>query len=135
MVCGAPNARAGITAALAKVGARLAAGAHGQGTGKLENAVPLQAAVIRGVASEGMLCSEMELGLSGDHQGILELPPDAPVGHDLASYLLMADTVLDIAIRRIAATAFRYSVSRAKSPRSSARACSHRDFDESRRRR
>jgi phenylalanyl-tRNA synthetase beta chain len=98
VVCGAPNARAGITAALAKVGARLAAGAHGQGTGKLENAVPLQAAVIRGVPSEGMLCSEMELGLSADHEGILELPSNAPVGHDLASYLLMADTVLDIAI-------------------------------------
>jgi phenylalanyl-tRNA synthetase beta chain len=98
VVCGAPNARAGITVALAKVGARLAAGAHGQGTGKLEDAVPLQAAVIRGVASEGMLCSEMELGLSTDHQGILELPHDAPTGNDLASYLQMADTVLDIAI-------------------------------------
>ena len=58
VVCGAPNARPGITAALAKVGARLAGGAHGQGTGKLEDAVPLQAATIRGVQSEGMLCSE-----------------------------------------------------------------------------
>ena len=98
VVCGAPNARAGMTAALAKVGARLAGGAHGQGTGKLEDAVPLQAAVIRGVQSEGMLCSELELGLSTEHQGILELPHDAPAGHDLASYLQMADTVLDIAI-------------------------------------
>ena len=98
VVCGAPNARAGITAALAKVGARLAGGAHGQGTGKLDDAVPLQAAVIRGVQSEGMLCSELELGLSGDHQGILELPADAPAGHDLANYLQMADTVLDLAI-------------------------------------
>ncbi len=98
VVCGAPNAHPGMTAALAKVGARLAGGAHGQGTGKLEDAVPLQAAVIRGVPSEGMLCSELELGLSADHQGILELPPDAPAGHDLASYLQMADTVLDIAI-------------------------------------
>ncbi|HEY1851941.1 MAG TPA: phenylalanine--tRNA ligase subunit beta, partial [Candidatus Binataceae bacterium] len=98
VVCGAPNARPGITAALAKVGARLAAGAHGQGTGKLEDAVPLQAATIRGVQSEGMLCSEMELGLSKDHQGILELPSDAPAGIDLASYLQMTDTVLDIAI-------------------------------------
>src|SRR5580698_2489254 len=98
VVCGAPNARPGITAALAKVGARLAAGAHGQGSGKLEDAVPLQAATIRGIQSEGMLCSEMELGLSADHQGILELPADAPTGQDLASYLQMADTVLDIAI-------------------------------------
>jgi len=72
VVCGAPNAHAGMTAALATVGARLAGGAHGQGTGKLEDAVPLQAAVIRGVPSEGMLCSELELGLSTDHQGILE---------------------------------------------------------------
>ncbi len=98
VVCGAPNARPGITAALAKVGARLAAGAHGQGGGKLEDAVPLQAATIRGIQSEGMLCSEMELGLSKDHQGILELPSDAPAGVDLASYLQMTDTVLDIAI-------------------------------------
>lgn len=98
VVCGAPNARAGITAALAKVGARLAGGAHGQGTGRLEDAAPLQAAVIRGVQSEGMLCSELELGLSADHQGILELPSDAPAGEELAAYLQMADTVLDIAI-------------------------------------
>src|SRR5713226_9770362 len=90
VVCGAPNARAGMTAALAKVGARLAGGTHGQGTGKLDDAVPLQAAVIRGVASEGMLCSELELGLSSDHQGILELPPGATAGHDLAAYLQMA---------------------------------------------
>ncbi len=60
--------------------------------------MPLQAAAIRGVQSEGMLCSEMELGLSKDHQGILELPSDAPAGHDLAAYLQMTDTVLDIAI-------------------------------------
>jgi phenylalanyl-tRNA synthetase beta chain len=98
VVCGAPNARPGMIAALAKVGARLAGGAHGEGTGKLENAVPLQAAVIRGMPSEGMLCSELELGLSTDHQGILELPSDAPTGQDLTTYLQMADTVLDIAI-------------------------------------
>ncbi len=98
VVCGAPNARAGITAALAKVGARLTGNAHGQSAARLEDAVPLQAAVIRGVQSEGMLCSELELGLSADHQGIIELPPDAPVGQDLAAYLQMADTVLDIAI-------------------------------------
>ena len=98
VVCGAPNARAGMTAALARVGARLAGSAPGQAPGKLEDAAPLQAAVIRGVQSEGMLCSELELGLSGDHQGILELPPDAPAGLDLANYLQLADTVLDIAI-------------------------------------
>jgi phenylalanyl-tRNA synthetase beta chain len=98
VVCGAPNVRAGMTAALAKVGARLAAGAHGQGTGRLEDAEPLTAATIRGVESHGMLCSELELGLSKEHTGILELPADAPAGADLAGYLAMADTVLDIAI-------------------------------------
>ncbi len=98
VVCGAPNARAGITVALRESRRTAGGGAHGQGTGKLEDAVPLQAAVIRGVPSEGMLCSELELGLSTDHQGILELPSNAPAGQDLGSYLQMADTVLDIAI-------------------------------------
>lgn len=98
VVCGAPNVRAGMTAALAQVGARLAAGAHGEGTGRLEDAQPLKAAVIRGVESHGMLCSELELGLSKEHAGILELPADAPAGAELAGYLAMADTVLDIAI-------------------------------------
>ncbi|MHB8381476.1 MAG: phenylalanine--tRNA ligase subunit beta [Candidatus Binataceae bacterium] len=86
VVCGAPNARAGITVALAKVGAQL---------GKEP---PLTAATIRGVESNGMLCSERELGLSAEHAGIIELPADAPVGTDLASYLAMDDTVLDVEI-------------------------------------
>src|ERR1700749_3722247 len=60
VVCGAPNARAGMTAALAKLGARLGGGAHGQGSGRIEDAPPLEAAVIRGIRSEGMLCSEAE---------------------------------------------------------------------------
>ena len=98
VVCGAPNVHIGMRAALAKIGARLAGGVHGDGTGKLEDAVPLQAATIRGVQSEGMLCSELELGLSKDHEGILELAPDAAPGEALATYLRMPDTVLDIAI-------------------------------------
>ena len=98
VVCGAPNVKPGMTAALAKVGARLAAGAHGSGTGTLEDATPLQATVIRGVPSEGMLCSEMELGMSKDHEGILELPDDAKPGEPLADYLQIPDDVLDIAI-------------------------------------
>ena len=98
VVCGAPNVRPGMTAALAKIGARLAGGAHGAGTGSLENAAPLQAAVIRGVPSEGMLCSELELGLSKDHEGILELDSDATPGDLLSSYLRIPDVVLDIAI-------------------------------------
>src|ERR1700691_3466704 len=65
VVCGAPNVRAGMVAPLALVGAQL---------GKEP---PLEAAVIRGVQSEGMLCSERELGLSQDHAGILALGADA----------------------------------------------------------
>ena len=72
VVCGAPNVHAGMMAALAKIGARLAGGVHGEGTGKLDDAVPLQAATIRGIQSEGMLCSELELSLSKDHEGIHE---------------------------------------------------------------
>ena len=98
VVCGAPNVYPGMTAALAKVGARLAGGAHGSGSGTLEDAAPLQAATIRGVHSEGMLCSELELGMSKDHQGILELPPGVTLGEPLANYLQIPDTVLDIAI-------------------------------------
>src|SRR5690242_5848779 len=64
VVCGAPNVHTGMTAAFARVGARLAGGVHGQGSGTLEEAQPLQAAIIRGVPSDGMLCSEFELGLS-----------------------------------------------------------------------
>jgi phenylalanyl-tRNA synthetase beta chain len=98
VVCGAPNVRAGMTAALAKIGARLAGGVHGERTGRLEDAAPLQAATIRGVHSEGMLCSELELGFSKDHEGILELTSDAKPGDSLATYLQVPDTVLDIAI-------------------------------------
>jgi len=86
IVCGAPNVQAGMTAALARVGA------------KLGDAPPLQAAVIRGVRSEGMLCSERELGLSTEHAGILSLPIDAPIGTPLADYLGLNETVFDIAV-------------------------------------
>src|SRR5215472_11959137 len=98
VVCGAPNVRAGMTAAFARVGARLAGGVHGQGSGSLEDAQPLKAAVIRGVQSEGMLCSESELGLSADHQGIVELDSEAKPGDPLEGYLQVPDIVLDIAI-------------------------------------
>jgi phenylalanyl-tRNA synthetase beta chain len=98
VVCGAPNVRVGMTAAFARVGARLAGGGHGQRSGSLEDAQPLQAAVIRGVQSEGMLCSELELGLSSDHQGIIELDAEARPGDSLQGYLQVPDVVLDIAI-------------------------------------
>ncbi|MBV8357406.1 MAG: phenylalanine--tRNA ligase subunit beta, partial [Deltaproteobacteria bacterium] len=98
IVCGAPNVRVGMTGAFARVGARLSGGVHGQGSGRLEDAQPLQAAVIRGVPSEGMLCSERELGLSADHQGIVELDSEAKPGDPLEGYLQVPDVVLDIAI-------------------------------------
>jgi len=101
IVCGAPNVQAGMTAALARVGARLIGadkGMHGDGHPRLENVPPLQAAVIRGVRSEGMLCSERELGLSTEHAGILSLPLDAPIGTPLADYLGLNETVFDVAV-------------------------------------
>jgi phenylalanyl-tRNA synthetase beta chain len=101
VVCGAPNARSGMTAALAMVGARLAGadkGQHGDGVPRLEDLPALEAATIRGVRSEGMLCSERELKLSDEHAGILELPEDAPVGTDLADFLFLPDAVLDVEV-------------------------------------
>jgi phenylalanyl-tRNA synthetase beta chain len=86
VVCGAPNVKAGMVAPLALVGAQL---------GKEP---PLEAAVIRGVQSEGMLCSERELGLSQDHAGILALGADAPLGGEVAAYLHLDETVLDVEI-------------------------------------
>jgi phenylalanyl-tRNA synthetase beta chain len=100
VVCGAPNVAAGMIAPFARVGARLIGAGHdgGRRPANLEQAPPLEAAVIRGVRSEGMLCSERELGFSDDHMGIVGLPDDAPVGAELASYLRADDVVLDIAI-------------------------------------
>src|SRR5260370_41898478 len=86
VVCAAPNVKAGMTAPLALVGAQL---------GKEPT---LEAAVIRGVQSEGMLCSERELGLSQDHAGILALGTDATLGAEVAVYLHLSDTVLDLDI-------------------------------------
>jgi phenylalanyl-tRNA synthetase beta chain len=89
IVCGAPNARAGLKAPLAMVGAELPPGEDGKpfkiGTGKL-----------RGVESFGMLCSARELKLSEDHGGLLELPADAPVGENIRSYLNLDDTLFTL---------------------------------------
>jgi phenylalanyl-tRNA synthetase beta chain len=101
VVCGAPNVSGGMMAPFARLGARLIGSGHASGghrPASLQDAPPLEAAVIRGVRSEGMLCSERELGFSEDHAGILKLPDDAPLGVELASYLRVDDTVLDIAI-------------------------------------
>ncbi len=85
IVCGAPNARAGLKAPLATLGARL---------GELV----IRAAKLRGVESFGMLCSARELGLEADASGLLELPADAPVGTPLAAYLGLPDRVLDLGL-------------------------------------
>ncbi len=86
IVCGAPNARAGLKTALATVGAQL--------PGELK----IKAAKLRGVESAGMLCSAKELGLSEVSEGIIELPSDAPVGANLREYLGLDDTVLELAV-------------------------------------
>src|SRR6266851_3026083 len=99
VVCGAPNVKPGMMAALAQVGARLGGADHASSEEpNLEETPPLEAATIRGVRSEGMLCSERELGLSTEHAGILELEAKTPLGVDLANYLELSDVVLDIAI-------------------------------------
>jgi phenylalanyl-tRNA synthetase beta chain len=89
VVCGAPNVAVDQRIAFARVGSKLKDSKTGE-------PVTLTAATIRGVVSEGMVCSERELGLGDDHNGILELPADAPVGQPLAIYL--QDDVLDIDI-------------------------------------
>ncbi len=85
VVCGAPNIEVGQKIAFARVGAKLM-DAH---TGKT---MVLQPAKIRGVVSRGMICSEMELGISESHEGILVLPSGAPLGKPLTE--LLGDTIL-----------------------------------------
>ncbi|MDX1557260.1 MAG: phenylalanine--tRNA ligase subunit beta, partial [Xanthomonadales bacterium] len=80
IVCGAPNARAGLVAPLATVGARLG------------EDFEVKTAKLRGVASQGMLCSARELGLADDHSGLLELPEEAEPGQDLRQLLKLDDS-------------------------------------------
>ena len=87
VVCGAPNARTGL------VGVFAPTGTHIPGTG-----VDLKPGVIRGVESNGMLCSEREMMISDDHDGIIELPEDAPMGARFIDYRDLNDPVIDIAI-------------------------------------
>jgi phenylalanyl-tRNA synthetase beta chain len=89
VVCGAPNVAAGQKVCFAKVGANL----YNTHSEKHENLKPAR---IRGVVSEGMICSELELGLGDGHEGIVVLPEDAPVGAPLDSYL--GDTVIDLEV-------------------------------------
>ena len=85
VVCGAPNARTGLRSVFSPVGTWI--------PGKK---LVLGPGVIRGVASNGMLCSAAELELSDDHDGILELPDDAPVGASYAAFAGLDDPVIEI---------------------------------------
>ena len=87
VVCGAPNISLGQRVAFAHVGARLI-DAH------TEEAILLKPAKIRGVVSEGMVCSEKELGISDSHEDILVLPSEAPIGAPLSAYL--GDVIFDL---------------------------------------
>ncbi|PSL16272.1 phenylalanyl-tRNA synthetase beta subunit [Marinobacterium halophilum] len=84
VVCGAPNARAGLKTAFARVGAVL------PGNFKIKKAK------LRQVESFGMLCAEDELGLSEDHGGIMELAAGAPVGTDIRDFLNLDDKIIDV---------------------------------------
>jgi phenylalanyl-tRNA synthetase beta chain len=87
VVCGAPNARTGMKGVFAPVGSFI------PGTG-----LDLKKGVIRGVESNGMLVSMREMGLGEEHDGIIELPADAPVGVPFARVLGLDDPVLDVKI-------------------------------------
>ena len=87
VVCGAPNARTGLIGVFAPVGT------HVPGTG-----VDLKPGVIRGVESNGMLCSERELMLSDDHDGIIDLPLDAPLGARFIDYRGLNDPMVHIKV-------------------------------------
>jgi len=84
VVCGAPNAEAGLHAPFARVGARLPDGTE------------IRQAKLRGVESAGMLCSALELGISDAGAGLLDLGPDAPVGEDLRTWARLDDGIIEI---------------------------------------
>ncbi|MFP1762688.1 phenylalanine--tRNA ligase subunit beta [Lonsdalea quercina] len=86
IVCGAPNCRKGLKVAVATIGA------------VLPGDFKIKAAKLRGEPSEGMLCSFSELGIADDHNGILELPTDAPIGTDLREYLKLDDNIIEISV-------------------------------------
>ncbi|MFT4465611.1 MAG: phenylalanine--tRNA ligase subunit beta [Sodalis sp. (in: enterobacteria)] len=86
IVCGAPNCRTGLRVAVATIGALL------------PGDFKIKAAKLRGEPSEGMLCSFAELGIAGDHDGIIELPADAPIGQDIRDYLKLDDNTIDISV-------------------------------------
>ena len=83
VVCGAPNARPGLKVPFAMVGAKL-------------DDFKIKKAKLRGVESFGMLCSERELGLSDQHEGLMELAETAPVGTDINTYLGLDDSIVEV---------------------------------------
>ncbi|MEO6580854.1 MAG: phenylalanine--tRNA ligase subunit beta [Sphingomicrobium sp.] len=87
VVCGAPNARAGLVGVFG-----------GPGTYVPGSDFTLKKAAIRGVESNGMMCSARELQLGEDHDGIIELAPDAPVGASFADFAGLEDSLFDVAI-------------------------------------
>lgn len=89
IVCGAPNARVGIKVPCALVGAQLPPGEDGK-------PFLIKLGKLRGVESQGMLCSARELKISEDSAGLLELPVDAPVGQDIRQYLNLDDTLFTL---------------------------------------
>jgi phenylalanyl-tRNA synthetase beta chain len=86
ILCGAPNVRPGLAVAAALPGARLPDGKQ------------IEAATLYGVLSEGMLCSEYELGISEDHEGIMVLPADTPIGQPLDQALDLTDHVIEVEV-------------------------------------
>ena len=89
IVCGAPNVSVGMRVPCALVGAKLPSDSE-------QAPLEIKAATMRGVASQGMLCSAKELGLSDDHTGLLVLDSQAPLGQDLRDYLLLDDHVFTV---------------------------------------
>ncbi len=89
VVCGAPNVRAGLRVPYAQIGAELSSSTDGK-------AFTIRQAKLRGVESNGMLCSAQELGLSDSSDGLLELASDAPVGANIREYLQLDDHCLEL---------------------------------------
>ncbi|PCJ28469.1 MAG: phenylalanine--tRNA ligase subunit beta [SAR86 cluster bacterium] len=89
VVCGAPNVRAGLKTPFAKLGAVIQANGE-------DKPFKIKKAKIRGIESNGMLCSGEELGLSENSDGLFELAQDAPVGADIRDYLNLEDTSIEL---------------------------------------
>ncbi len=83
ILCGAPNVRVGLKTAIVNVGGMV-------------SGITIEEKKIAGVMSQGMLCSEVELGIGDDHTGIIEFPDDAVVGMDIKDYLPVEDIIVEI---------------------------------------